>query len=128
MSQAEFSSHIGIAMRTYARLEGGETERIDHSVLMRLVKLGYNPGWLLGLEAEPQAPSQPNALAALPSVRRAHRPLDLTPPSAEVAGTVGMAWSILESGTSTAQALELNVNEFYEKVFGGKAGKKSGNG
>ena len=39
-----------------------------------------------------------------------------------------MAWSVLESETSTAQALELNINEFYEKIYGTGRSKKKENG
>ena len=50
-------------------------------------------------------------------VVRAHNPLDRRPPDPAVITILGMAWSVLESQTTTAKALTLNVREFYEKVF-----------
>lgn len=89
---------------------------------MNMSKAGVPIEWLLtGKKIEEETTSN------LPVIRRAHRPLDLTPPSAEVAGIIGKTWSILESQTSTAQALELNVCELYEKVFGSED-KREGSG
>lgn len=52
----------------------------------------------------------------MPVVRRISRPMDFTEPAADVAEALGMAWDVLESGTKTAEALRLNIEEFHEKI------------
>lgn len=59
-------------------------------------------------------------------VARAHDPLDRRPPDPTVITDLGMAWSILESKTSTAEALSANVREFYRLVFGGREDSRRG--
>ncbi len=71
------------------------------------------------LSGDPQAailpPASDSVLIPFP-IRRAHRPLDTSDPEPWIADALGQAWAVLESGTKTADALLLNIQEFYEKV------------
>lgn len=68
-------------------------------------------------------PASDGACICVP-IRRAHRPLDTSSPEPWVAEALGQAWAVLESGTKTAEALLLNIQEFYEKVSPPAQGKR----
>jgi hypothetical protein len=73
--------------------------------------------WLLaGREPCPEQQGQPQQV-----ISRAHEPSLVNPPAPEVARDVGMAWSILESNTSSAHSLQTNIHDFYKLVFGVEA-------
>ena len=57
---------------------------------------------------------------------RHHSPADKRPPDPMVVVPLSMAWSVLESQTTTAQALRLNIEEFYDKVHGAPPGRAHG--
>ncbi|MCB2190324.1 MAG: helix-turn-helix transcriptional regulator [Deltaproteobacteria bacterium] len=57
MSQKDFSSQIGMAERTYIRLENGETDRLSVDSLAALSRLGANLDALVASSnAEPAGP------------------------------------------------------------------------
>ena len=123
-NRTAFSKKLGAAPSVTKPWLDGETLP-GGRWLARISELGFDVAWLLtGRKSE--APEEPGAF--LPQIRRAHRPLDLTPPSKEITEALDMAWSVLESETSTAKALELNINEFYEKIYGAGPSKKKENG
>jgi len=57
MSQRAFSSHIGMAERTYIRLEAGETDRISIDALAALSRMGVDLRMLVTGEASELAAS-----------------------------------------------------------------------
>lgn len=79
-------------------------------------KYRVNLDWLL-TGKEPEARADVQAVVECPVVRH-HDPGDKRLPEASAVVPLSMAWSVIESETTTAQALLLNIQEFYEKVYG----------
>lgn len=123
-AQRHVAKRLGLSEQDFAnrKKRGTLSEVIASWCLKNNVSLDHVFG-IAGEEADfPKGPK-------LCGVRRARRPMDLTQPEGEIARLVGMAWSVLESGTTTAEALRLNIVEFYDKLYGGQdEEQKSGQG
>lgn len=119
LSETAFAKKLGLGLTTYRAVKEGGAQGPALSTILRIAKAkgGDFVSWLL-TGKEPEAQAAPKEIVRMDCpVCRAHNPLDRRPPDPGIITTLGMAWSILESSTTTAEALKLNVVEFYEKVF-----------
>lgn len=131
LNKGAFSDEVGVKQifSRYADPKPGSRERKvkapSTDTLLRISeRFNVSIDWLL-FGREPEAIEVVHIDCP---VSRAHNPLDRRPPDPRVITTLGMAWSVLESATSTAEALKLNVHEFYEKVFTPPAQGSAGGG
>lgn len=127
-SQVEFARKYGVAQPSVARWESGAAEP-PLQVVIDLARLSHKSiDWILTGESDQVNESAlvEKAMVDCPVVRH-HAPGDKRQLEASAVVPLSMAWSILESETTTAQVLKLNVQEFYEKVYG-PPGQVSGAG
>ena len=113
LSQKALAQRLGIreqSMTKYCR-RGGVPEW--HILVPMAQLLNVSVDWLL----TGQEPEVREVVRQECPVARAHDPLDRRPPDAGVVVPLGMAWSVLESQASTAKALSMTIEQYFEKLF-----------
>ena len=120
LSKAGMARALRTSNSTVTNLLSGKTKTPTGPLLAAVEMLtGVSADWIMTGEGNRFIERTVGAQAAIecPVVRH-HNPTDRRPPDAMVVVPLSMAWSVLESQTTTSKALKLNIEELYDKVHG----------
>lgn len=113
LSQAQLARIVGTTPGTIGDKEVNRTKASGPLITAISCTTGFSQEWLARGTGDPLVERNDG----LVGINRPHDPDNLDVPIDEIALLVGMALSVLESNTTTSEALAANIREFYEKVF-----------